>query len=64
MFVVLGMGGFCSWVAFCRTCLAPMEWFDYDPDRFFKALEISVKVAGLSHSKVSSHVLSLILGLF
>ena len=40
-----------------------LRWnsFDYDPERFFKALEISVKVAGLTpHSKVSSHVLSLI----
>ena len=40
-----------------------LRWngFDYDPNRFFKALQISVKVAGLTpHSKVSAHVLSLI----
>ncbi|MFK7745826.1 MAG: TRAP transporter large permease [Roseobacter sp.] len=40
-----------------------LRWngFDYDPDRFWKALEISVKIAGLTpHSKVSAQVLSLI----
>ena len=40
-----------------------LRWngFDYDPDRFGKALEISVKIAGLTpHSKVSAQVLSLI----
>ncbi|MFY9210277.1 MAG: TRAP transporter large permease [Aestuariivita sp.] len=40
-----------------------LRWnqFDYDPERFWKALEISVKVAGqVPHSKVSSQALSLI----
>ena len=40
-----------------------LRWngFDYDPDRFYKALEISVRIAGLTpHSKVSAQVLSLI----
>jgi len=40
-----------------------LRWngFDYDSARFGKALEISVRVAGLTpHSKVSAHVLSLI----
>ncbi|MEM1076077.1 MAG: TRAP transporter large permease [Pseudomonadota bacterium] len=40
-----------------------LRWngFDYDLDRFWKALEISVKIAGLTpHSKVSAQVLSLI----
>lgn len=40
-----------------------LRWngFDYDPDRFWRAVEISVKVAGLTpHSKVSAQVLSLI----
>ncbi len=40
-----------------------LRWngFDYDPDRFWKAVQISVKVAGLTpHSKVSAQVLSLI----
>ncbi|WP_375230740.1 TRAP transporter large permease [Roseobacter sp. S98] len=40
-----------------------LRWngFDYDPERFGKALEISVKIAGLTpHSKVSAQVLSLI----
>ena len=63
VFVVLGMR-----VAFAAGLagflgLVWLRWnsFDYDPDRFFKALEISVKIAGLTpHSKVSSHVLSLI----
>ena len=63
VFVVLGMR-----VAFAAGLagflgLVWLRWniFDYDPERFFKALEISVKVAGLTpHSKVSSHVLSLI----
>lgn len=40
-----------------------LRWnqFDYDPDRFMKALEISAKIAGqVPHSKISSQVLSLI----
>lgn len=40
-----------------------LRWnsFDYDPAQFGKALEISVRIAGLTpHSKVSAHVLSLI----
>ena len=40
-----------------------LRWngFDYDPDRFWKAVEISTKIAGLTpHSKVSAQVLSLI----
>ncbi len=40
-----------------------LRWngFDYDPARFGKSLEISVKLAGsVPHSKVSSHALSLI----
>lgn len=40
-----------------------LRWngYDYDPARFGKALQISVKVAGqVPHSKVSSQVLSLI----
>ncbi len=40
-----------------------LRWngFDYDPSRFWKAVQISVKVAGLTpHSKVSAQVLSLI----
>ena len=40
-----------------------LRWngFDYDPERFGKALEISVRIAGLTpHSKVSAQVLSLI----
>jgi C4-dicarboxylate transporter, DctM subunit len=40
-----------------------LRWngFDYDPARFGKALEVSVRIAGLTpHSKVSAHVLSLI----
>ena len=63
LLVVLGMR-----VAFAAGLagfigLVWLRWngFDYDPDRFFKALQISVKVAGLTpHSKVSAHVLSLI----
>ena len=63
VFVFLGMrvafaAGLAGFVG-----LVWLRWngFDYDPDRFFKALEISIKVAGLTpHSKVSSHVLSLI----
>ena len=59
VFVVLGMR-----VAFAAGLagflgLVWLRWnsFDYDPDLFFKALEISVKVAGLTpHSKASSHV--------
>ena len=40
-----------------------LRWngFDYDPARFWKAVEISTKIAGLTpHSKVSAQVLSLI----
>ncbi len=40
-----------------------LRWngFDYDPARFWKSLEISVKIAGqVPHSKVSAHALSLI----
>jgi tripartite ATP-independent transporter DctM subunit len=40
-----------------------LRWngFDYAPERFGKALEISIKVVGqVPHSKVSSHALSLI----
>lgn len=40
-----------------------LRWngFDYDPARFWKSVQISVKVAGLTpHSKVSAQVLSLI----
>ncbi|MBL6779840.1 MAG: TRAP transporter large permease, partial [Rhodobacteraceae bacterium] len=39
-----------------------LRWngFDYDPNRLWKAVQISVKVAGLTpHSKVSAQVLSL-----
>ena len=61
--VVLGMR-----VAFAAAMagfigLVWLRWnsFDYDPARFGKALEISVKVAGqVPHSKVSAHALSLI----
>ena len=61
--VILGMR-----VAFAAALagfvgLVWLRWngFDYDPDRFGKALQISVRVAGLTpHSKVSAHVLSLI----
>ena len=63
LLVVLGMR-----VAFAAGLagfigLVWLRWngFDYDPSRFLKALQISVKVAGLTpHSKVSAHVLSLI----
>ena len=63
LLVVLGMR-----VAFAAGLagfigLVWLRWngFDYDPNRFLKALQISVKVAGLTpHSKVSAHVLSLI----
>ena len=63
LLVVLGMR-----VAFAAGLagfigLVWLRWngLDYDPNRFFKALQISVKVAGLTpHSKVSAHVLSLI----
>ncbi|MEP3632261.1 MAG: TRAP transporter large permease, partial [Shimia thalassica] len=61
--VVLGMR-----VAFAAAMagfvgLVWLRWngFDYAPDRFGKALEISVKVAGqVPHSKVSAQALSLI----
>lgn len=63
MFVLLGMR-----VAFAAALagfigLVWLRWngFDYDPERFWKAFEISVKIAGLTpHSKVSAQVLSLI----
>ncbi|WP_069300847.1 TRAP transporter large permease [Neptunicoccus sediminis] len=61
--VVLGMR-----VAFAAALagfvgLVWLRWngYDYDPARFGKALQISVKIAGqVPHSKVSSQVLSLI----
>ena len=63
VFVLLGMrvafaAGLAGFVG-----LVWLRWngFDYDPERFWKAVEISVKVAGLTpHSKVSAQVLSLI----
>ncbi|MEM9636453.1 MAG: TRAP transporter large permease [Pseudomonadota bacterium] len=63
VFVVLGMrvafaAGLAGFVG-----LVWLRWngFDYDPGRFWKAVEISVKIAGLTpHSKVSAQVLSLI----
>ena len=63
LLVVLGMR-----VAFAAGLagfigLVWLRWngFDYDPNRFLKALQISVKIVGLTpHSKVSAHVLSLI----
>jgi len=63
IFVLLGMrvafaAGLAGFVG-----LVWLRWngFDYDPERFWKAVEISVKVAGLTpHSKVSAQVLSLI----
>jgi tripartite ATP-independent transporter DctM subunit len=63
VFVLLGMrvafaAGMAGFVG-----LVWLRWngFDYDPDRFWKAVEISVKIAGLTpHSKVSAQVLSLI----
>ncbi|WP_371228258.1 TRAP transporter large permease [Roseovarius sp. 2305UL8-3] len=50
-----GMAGFVG--------LVWLRWngFDYDPDRFWRAVEVSVKLAGqVPHSKVSAHALSLI----
>ena len=50
-----GMAGFVG--------LVWLRWngFDYAPEKFWKAFQISVKVAGLTpHSKVSAQVLSLI----
>ena len=63
VFVLLGMrvafaAGLAGFVG-----LVWLRWngFDYDPDRFWKAFQISVKIAGLTpHSKVSAQVLSLI----
>ncbi|MGC3936893.1 TRAP transporter large permease [Roseobacter sp. EG26] len=63
VFVVLGMrvafaAGLAGFVG-----LVWLRWngFDYDPERFWKAFQISVKIAGLTpHSKVSAQVLSLI----
>ena len=63
VFVVLGMrvafaAGLAGFVG-----LVWLRWngFDYNPERFWKALEISVKVAGqVPHSKVSANALSLI----
>ena len=63
VFVILGMrvafaAGLAGFVG-----LVWLRWngFDYDPERFWKAVEVSVKIAGLTpHSKVSAHVLSLI----
>ncbi|MEM1372043.1 MAG: TRAP transporter large permease [Pseudomonadota bacterium] len=61
--VVLGMRvGFAAGLA-GFTGLVWLRWngFDYDPDRFWQALQVSVRIAGLTpHSKVSAHVLSLI----
>ena len=61
--VVLGMR-----VAFAAAIagfvgLVWLRWsgFNYDPERFWRALDISVKLAGqVPHSKVSAHTLSLI----
>ncbi len=63
VFVVLGMR-----VAFAAGLagligLVWLRWdqFGYDPERLWKAIEISVKIAGqVPHSKVSSQALSLI----
>ena len=63
VFVLLGMrvafaAGLAGFVG-----LVWLRWngFDYEPDRFWKAFQISVKIAGLTpHSKVSAQVLSLI----
>ncbi len=63
VFVLLGMrvafaAGMAGFVG-----LVWLRWngFDYDPERFWKAFQISVKIAGLTpHSKVSAQVLSLI----
>ncbi|MGB7317841.1 MAG: TRAP transporter large permease [Planktotalea sp.] len=63
VFVLLGMrvafaAGLAGFVG-----LVWLRWngFDYDPERFGKALQISVRIAGLTpHSKVSAQVLSLI----
>ncbi|MEM6728688.1 MAG: TRAP transporter large permease subunit, partial [Pseudomonadota bacterium] len=63
MLVILGMR-----VAFAAALagfvgLVWLRWdqFGYDPERFGRAFEISVKLAGqIPHSKVSSHPLSLI----
>ncbi|MEM1352151.1 MAG: TRAP transporter large permease [Pseudomonadota bacterium] len=63
MLVVLGMR-----VAFAAALaglfgLVWLRWngFDYDPERFWQAVTVSVKIAGLTpHSKVSAQVLSLI----
>ena len=63
LMVVLGMR-----VAFAAGLagflgLVWLRWnqFDYDPERLWKAIEISVKVAGqVPHSKVSAQALSLI----
>ena len=63
VFVLLGMrvafaAGMAGFVG-----LVWLRWngFDYDPERFWKAVQISVKIAGLTpHSKVSAQVLSLI----
>ena len=63
VFVLIGMR-----VAFAAAMagfvgLIWLRWngFDYAPDKFWKSIEISVKIAGLTpHSKVSAQVLSLI----
>ncbi|MEP2642414.1 TRAP transporter large permease [Roseobacter sp.] len=63
VFVILGMrvafaAGLAGFVG-----LVWLRWngFNYDPERFGKAVEISAKIAGLTpHSKVSAQVLSLI----
>ena len=61
--VVLGMRvGFAAGLTgFVGLVWLRWNGFDYDPNRFWKAVQISVKVAGLTpHSKVSAQVLSLI----
>ena len=63
VFVLLGMRvAFASGLAgFVGLVWLRWNGFDYDPDRFWKAFQISVKIAGLTpHSKVSAQVLSLI----
>ncbi len=63
VFVLLGMrvafaAGMAGFVG-----LVWLRWngFDYDPERFWRSVQISVNIAGLTpHSKVSAQVLSLI----
>ncbi|MEM1373259.1 MAG: TRAP transporter large permease [Pseudomonadota bacterium] len=61
--VVLGMRvAFAAGIAgFLGLVWVRWNGFDYDPERFWRAVDISVKVAGqVPHSKVSAHALSLI----